>query len=135
MTMPNRADDQPAEPEVDDDGYPTDATLDRVKSWPCTSMQACLEAMDYVGRAWYYPDYWDRKDGMPADYLPNYTETRYTFSTGGWSGNESLVGAIEENFRLQAMGAYSWRRGGHYEYRFQLVREITERGELMDETD
>lgn len=108
-----------SEPEFDRDGYPTDATLEIIKNWPINVTNDMELAMDYVGRAWNYPEYWMKDPAFIDPEWPNHPpELRYVFSTGGWSGNESLVHAIEQNQMLQALGAWSWRRGGHYEYRF-----------------
>jgi hypothetical protein len=38
---------------------------------------------------------------------------RIAFSTGGWSGAESLIGFIESRFDTKHL-MVSWRRGGHY---------------------
>lgn len=38
---------------------------------------------------------------------------RISFSTGGWSGAESLIGFIEKRFDTNHF-MVSWRRGGHY---------------------
>jgi len=35
-------------------------------------------------------------------------------STGGWSGNEELIGAMRMNFILWSQWWWSSRRGGHY---------------------
>ena len=43
---------------------------------------------------------------------------RDSVSTGGWSGNESIIGAMKENTDyLYTFIAFAWRRGGHYEWR------------------
>jgi hypothetical protein len=102
-----------------DDGYPTEATLDRIRRWEVKTFGDARKAMDYAGAAWSYPDRWRcqprwRGRGSPRPVC------RYTFSTGGWSGNEEIVAAIEANAMLQMLGAWSWRRGGHYEYRFPV---------------
>ena len=39
-----------------------------------------------------------------------------TFTTGGWSGAESLIYAIEKNVWLSQY-LYTWRRGGLYVFR------------------
>lgn len=39
---------------------------------------------------------------------------RYTFSTGGWSGNEDLIRAMEQNWMIWSLTWVQSRRGGHY---------------------
>ena len=110
------------EPTFDRDGYPTEETLERIRTWTSPRLKGMVACMDFAGSAWAYPEAWV-KDDMAVDEerpkgWPVITFIRYTFSTGGWSGNESIVAAIEANQMVQLVGAYSWRRGGHYEYRF-----------------
>lgn len=109
------------EPTFDVNGYPTDETLDAIEHWPINKASDAEALMDFIGRAWSYPDYWRKQDHWrdQSRYgIASRTVYRYTFSTGGWSGNESLVTALEHNVLAQMLGAYSWRVGGHYEYRF-----------------
>lgn len=109
------------EPTFDREGYPTEETLERIRTWECPTIADMLACMDFAGRAWSYPDYWEKEDDwIDPDDPPHMArpEVRYTFSTGGWSGNESIVHEIEANMMVQMIGAWSWRRGGHYEYRF-----------------
>jgi hypothetical protein len=80
--------------------------------------------MDFAGRAWSYPDYWAKDpEWVNTDWWDAKPQVRYVFSTGGWSGNESIVDAIEHNQMVQMIGAWSWQRGGHYEYRFPIDPE------------
>lgn len=116
------------EPTFDADGYPTEETLERIKTWdviPDGKRFDFEAAMDFAGRAWSYPDYWTKTElwDDPEGYPGQKPQLRYVFSTGGWSGNESIIAAIEENQALQMLGAWSWRRGGHYEYRFPIHEE------------
>lgn len=106
------------EPTFDRDGYPTDETLERIATWPLVVGSDYEAAMDFAGRAWNYPEYWVKTPDWPDPDLFERLCLRYEFSTIGWSGNESIIGAIESNMMLRMMGAWSWRRGGHYEYRF-----------------
>lgn len=105
------------EPTFDRDGYPTEETLQAIRDWDIATFADAAAAMDFAGRAWYYPDRWHCQPRWRGKGYKGYRR-RYVFSTGGWSGNESVAGAIKENLLLEMLGAWSWRRGGHYEYRF-----------------
>jgi hypothetical protein len=112
-----------SEPTFDADGYPTDETLERIRSWPIATNDDFAAVMDFAGSAWSYPDRWERIDHWIDPDWPSYPKRVYRFSTGGWSGNESIVEAIEANAVLQMVGAWSWQRGGHYEYRLPIVTD------------
>ncbi len=89
------------EPVLDGDGYPSDEQLEAIKTWEIIG-SPLNEFLDYCRVLWLYPDRWVDTDGDL--YL----------STGGWSGNEAVLGAMQENFIFWAM---CWRRhdvGGHY---------------------
>lgn len=86
----------------DRDGYPTDETLEiiaDVNAWP-----------------------WDRYDAWIAFCRDAYSERRgwiretpktLVFVTGGWSGNESVIGAMERNFVFSRFWRASKRGGLH----------------------
>jgi len=113
------------EPTFDRNGYPTEATLERIRTWPINTMADAAAAMDYAGLAWSYPDRWKLIERYEDPDWPSFPKRLYKFSTGGWSGNEDIVAAIEANQMLTMLGAWSWQRGGHYEYRFPLPSSDT----------
>jgi hypothetical protein len=90
------------EPCFDRDGYPTESTLDRIKEWDHGDSAGLIE---YVGKAWSYPERWQVKGRT------------LRASTGGWSGNEELIGTMQQNFMFWSMCWESSRRGGHYVFR------------------
>lgn len=94
--------------DFDGDGYPTEATIKRIITWPYTDMQGLVE---YVRSLWYWPVYARRRG------------RRYSFSTGGWSGNESLIYALEKNFLFWSLCWESSRRGGHYEFELPEIKD------------
>lgn len=86
------------EPTFDAFGYPTEETLERIRTWPTPTFADMHAAMDFAGRAWRSPEYWERTVERVGALRPQIV---YTFSTGGWSGNESIVSAIEANVMLR----------------------------------
>ena len=86
-------------PEFDRYGYPTDRTLRAIAQWPSEDFKGL---MDFVESAWKYPDYWVQHG------------QEICASTGGWSGNESLIEALSENRVFWLMCWMQSRRGGHY---------------------
>ena len=88
-------------PEFTADGYPTEQTLQAIREWPIfeTGLRPLLEFMQ---KAWKYQDYARERDGL------------WTFSTGGWSGNEELIAALDTlPWRGLAWDVAQFN-GGHY---------------------
>jgi hypothetical protein len=118
-------DDPEDDPVLGSEGYPHDMELQRIRTWPDPVWPGQLFELDalmqYVRARWRHPEYWEERDVIDEEYKGQ-RERSYKFSTGGWSGNESLVGAMEEHPLLGLIAPTSWRRGGHYEYRLPLPR-------------
>lgn len=93
------------EPTFDADGYPTEATLRAIRKWDCTSAKARNEFREFVRKAWRYADTSWRQGNR---YL--------RISTMGWSGNESLISAMQENFLFWSLTWVESKRGGHYTF-------------------
>lgn len=87
-------------------GYPTDETLDKIRTWDARNPNSLNSLFAFIEECWSYPEYWETSNrGFRRE---------YTVSTGGWSGNEDLIEALKENM---VAWAFSWdqsRRGGHY---------------------
>ena len=62
--------------------YPTDEQLDKIKNWDINDIEGCLR---YIGSLWHICGRWQEGNGF------------FVFATGGWSGNESLLGALKES--------------------------------------
>ncbi len=89
---------------LDEHGYPTEEALEKIKDWPDKDM---LGLMAFVKELWYYPEWgWNEKD--EDKYVS------YLISTGGWSGNEDLIGAMKSNHMFWMFCWVQSRRGGHY---------------------
>jgi len=95
---------------LDEDGYPTNAALDVIRLWHFIDAKGWFK---FIENLWHFREFgWKEKD-EPHDYKDKIVH-RYYISTGGWSGNEDLIRAMQKN---EMMWAFNWvqsRRGGHY---------------------
>jgi len=107
--------------DLDEDGYPTELACERIKSWHWSDKSGWMK---YVESLWHLSEWgWSESD-EPHDWKEGEIVHRFQVSTAGWSGNESLISAMKQNFMLWSMLWVQSRRGGHYI--FEIYREITE---------
>ena len=92
-------------PKFDMDGYPTDETLETIRKWPVTCIEDCEQLLKYCSKCWKYHKYTYKEDEY------------YIFHIGGWSGNENVIEAMEENRAFWAIAWYGSARGGHYSFK------------------
>lgn len=104
---------------LDRDGYPTDEALDIIREW--TFQMSDRELFDFIKSFWWMPEFgW--KECEAIDELTGDTNHCYYLSTGGWSGNESIIEAMQENkWMFWHLHWVQSRRGGHYI--FELRKE------------
>lgn len=93
--------------ELWDDGYPTGAALDLLTSF--TGTHAELFAL--VRTLWWFPEL------VSVAPTGDSREIAVVLVTGGWSGNESIIGALQNSFYVQMRLWHSSTRGGRHEYR------------------
>jgi len=98
---------------MDSDGYPDEMELERIEKWDAKDFPALLDFMEDLH---IYKDY-IKREVIKEDFKPRRPILQWTFSTGGWSGNESLIYALLNNWMFKSMWYYSWRRGGRYVFR------------------
>ena len=96
---------------LDEDGYPTEAALEIVKRWHWIDSKGWFE---FIKSIWWYPDWGWSEGEEPHDYRQDELVYRYHISTGGWSGNESIIRAMQETEMMWHMNWVQSRRGGHY---------------------
>ena len=94
----------------DEHGYPTDDELQKIRKWPPADDDGLLR---YVADLWYYPD-------RATETAPG----QWYFSTGGWSGNESIIDAMSENYVFWMMWFQSLSRGGHYCFAQMDIKQL-----------
>ena len=84
--------------------YPTDFELKKIQKW---DYKKFIKLMEYVETLWAYPEW-----GFMRSYEG--TAQFIALSTAGWSGNEEIIGALQENGIFWSLCWESSRRGGHY---------------------
>ncbi|WP_430229614.1 hypothetical protein [Paraburkholderia tropica] len=100
---------------LDEDGYPTDVALKRIEEWPHADISGML---DFILSIWWCPHLlWDIEG------------VKLHASTGGWSGNESLIRAMQNNRPFWATCWEQSRRGGHFIFDLTRVKKLAEKEE------
>ena len=110
---------------MDADGYPTEDELEKIKTWGANDYFGWFE---FIKTCWWAADWgWSEEDGTER-FSPNEPVHWWRISTGGWSGNESVIAAMlstkiaQGGSGLWDMAWYSTRRGGHYEFLLPLPK-------------
>jgi len=96
---------------LDEDGYPTEEAIKRIAEWDYK--EGWLPFMQFIRDLWAYAD-WGWEQERKADDIHEYPGTEFRISTAGWSGNESLIGAMQQNRMFWAFNWVQSRRGGHF---------------------
>jgi hypothetical protein len=95
----------------DQDGYPTDEEIRIIKEWPISENYYAWFA--FIRSCWWYADWgWHEEDAIGE--LSNKPVHRYSISTGGWSGNESIIEAMQDSLFPWITTWVKSERGGHY---------------------
>lgn len=81
--------------------YPTEGELDEISNWT----GKFEDLMKQIEGIWHFPEW-----GWSED------QTFWYISTGGWSGNEDIIRALESN-PIWKEHLVIERRGGHYKVR------------------
>ena len=96
---------------LDEDGYPTDAALDVIKLWHWTDAKGWFE---FVKGIWQYASWGWKELEEDHDYREGTKVYHYYISTAGWSGNESIIRAMQQCEMMWHLNWVQSRRGGHY---------------------
>lgn len=102
---------------LDEDGYPTEQALEVIEKWHWDDISGWFK---FIQGIWYLNSWgWKEKD-EPHDWNEKFEKYksrmvhRHYVSTGGWSGNESIIGAMQRNDMMWHLNWVQSRRGGHY---------------------
>lgn len=88
--------------------YPSTEQLERIRTWDVGGyIQPALELLEFVKGLWWAAEWgWSEYDDDGSRH--------YILSTGGWSGNESLMDALSDNRLFWLLAFRTEHRGGHY---------------------
>jgi hypothetical protein len=108
--------------------YPSDTALDLIEHWDLIegddgSHEKLYKLLDFVRDLWEYPDRFTMGRLRPHDLFKDKKVRTLYLSTGGWSGNESIIGALERNYLFWAMFWYRSQTGGHYWFKIPPRKE------------
>lgn len=95
------------EPTLDSDGHPSDETLELIKTWPHSNWPAMIE---FIKKIWMFDSIWEEEDLLKM-------------ATSGWSGNESIIQAMQENWMFWSFCWELSKRGGYYEFDLKKIKE------------
>ncbi len=94
--------------------YPIEEELHKIRGW---------SFIDFTGLMGFIHGIWE----YVAEPNPSWCGWKqkglvYWLHTGGWSGNESIISAMQENHIFWAMCWLSSKRGGHYKFHIPRMR-------------
>lgn len=87
---------------MDKDGYPDEKELKIIRDWDL--LKSGVDGLlDFIEQIWWWPDWGFIRKGKKLE-----------LHTGGWSGNESIIAALESNLMFWILLWVKSERGGHY---------------------
>ena len=101
---------------IDEDGYPTEDALEIIELWHWDDARGWFK---FIESLWAYHDWAWKEIDEPHEWkdLKQYKDRivhRYYISTAGWSGNESIIHAMQKADFMWRLNWVQSRRGGHY---------------------
>lgn len=102
--------------------YPSEASISYIRQFTMKGMDSVHEWFYFIESLWKYRDYGFRRDKV---YTSSGPMTKITLVTGGWSGNEELISAMQKNYLLWGLTWQSSHKGGVHEF---LVEEVVVSG-------
>jgi hypothetical protein len=93
----------------------------KLREWPINSHEDLIALLAYLKEIWWCGYGWSEHQS-PSGWI-------YSFSTGGWSDNEDLVGSLQDNLLFWALCWQQSRRGGHYRFHIRKPKNHHDAGE------
>lgn len=106
---------------LDEDGYPTQDALLIIELWPFDDEKGWFTFIESI---WAMKHFGWNEGVADHDYIEGKKVYLYELSTAGWSGNEAIIRAMEENDFLWHMVWVQSRRGGHYQFELDYEEQV-----------
>jgi len=90
---------------MDNEGYPEDAVIKAITEYVPDDRTGWTDLVNLIKAAWNEPMGSLRQEG-----------SRLILVTGGWSGNEEVIGALQSNRLFWACCWDLSKRGGYFEF-------------------
>jgi len=101
---------------MDIDGYPTEEELSIIEKWNFsteTFEADMVHFIEYIKERWKYAE---------VGYF-KYEGQKLELHTGGWSGNEDMIDAIQKNTMFWVFTWQQSKRGGHYYFKIPRIND------------
>ena len=95
---------------LDIDGYPDEESLEAIRNWDIQK-QGVDGLLELVREN---TNWADRQIGLSGKHV-----LRFEYHTGGWSGNEEVIDALQQNFMFWATSWVKHTAGGHYYFKIR----------------
>lgn len=110
---------------VDGEVYPSGDALKFIMDFDLTR-RPVKELVDFLEKVWWCPSFGFKVE--PGEDVLGKECVKLRLSTGGWSGNEELMDALEKNKYFYLLYWESSVRGGHYTFEIPLDAWNTKTG-------
>ena len=108
---------------MDEDGYPDDEQLRAIQNWKVKGTEDLLKLFRLIQTEW-WPDkhYFTieartrKRDFGSGRYI------RAVVHTVGWSGNESIIDSMMNNYMVWSLCWSSSKKGGHYVFHIPVLK-------------
>jgi len=94
---------------MDKYGHPTKKELETIRSWDLAK-QPVIDLLEHIRQCWNWAD-------VGFYELSGKRVLKLELHTGGWSGNEDVIDALQETFAFWTLYWEKSTRGGHYYFR------------------
>ena len=104
------------------DGYPLNFELERIKGWDLQK-DGVEGLLDLIEECWHWSDCCFKKRNGLTQFLRKKC-WKVECHTGGWSGNEDIIRALQEQDMFWLLYWVKSERGGHYWFEIPKPKQV-----------